>query len=82
MKKQIKEVADDVRASSSEKSNCPKHCRRWTYTTTASFAYLEHSNEANILQSKIHVYYGDFNHRIHEQVKKSQLIGLSTILVT
>src|SRR3954454_14269944 len=57
----------------SEKAFCPKHCRRWTYTSTVSFNYLERPDDRtkdnDQIYSKVHIFYGDFEYLQHNQIK-------------
>lgn len=59
----------------SNRARCPNHCRYWTYETSASFVFLEHTtseqNFSSVMRSAIHVYYDNFGYRLHTETKEN-----------
>lgn len=69
----LKKVEAGWRRALSDKARCPYHCTYWTYTSSASFFYLQRADPAPAKRemfSKIHVYYADFGYRQHVEVKE------------
>src|SRR5687767_9693378 len=70
LRKELAGLERDIHMAFSEKALCAKHCRRWTYSTTASLAYLQYADENqadDIMDSTIHVYYADLVSRQYQQ---------------